>query len=97
MTILSDSGDGKVLGGENALKFDYTTRKDFAGLAFPEKLDNGIYYKPKAGNFAAIDSVGVDGSGSTLYFFQMKSKAVKPVKGTTVETYWNTAVASHPA
>ena len=96
VTILqvSSSGDGEVLGGKDSLNFDFAQREVFDGLAFPDKVDKGIYYTPKTDRFAAIDSFGVDTDADTLYFFQMKSKGVVRVNGTTVEKYWNAALAS---
>ena len=96
MTILqgSSSGESEVLGGKDSLNFDFAKREVFDGLAFPDELDKGIYYTPKKDQFAAIDSFGVDTHVDTLYFFQMKSKGVVRSNGTTVEKYWNAALAS---
>lgn len=95
MAMLGDGGDGKVSRRKGVLKFDFLGRMEFAGVSFPDALYNGVYYKPTADNFEAIDSVGVDTAGETLYFFQMKPKSVVRVNGAAVEKYWNSALASN--
>lgn len=85
MTILSNIGKD-ILNGET-LSFDFAKRESFEGQAIPDALHCGIYYSPINQNFAGIDSFGVDSSGDTLFFFQMKSTGVQAVNGAIVGRY----------
>ncbi|CAN0396163.1 unnamed protein product [Ectocarpus sp. 12 AP-2014] len=93
---LRDNGDGifGVYGRNQTLKFDFKKRTEFPGFKLPDKLEKGVYYRPTEFTFAAIDSVGVNGDGDTLFFFQVQSADVPPVNGTTVKNYWDDARAS---
>ncbi|CAM9412891.1 unnamed protein product [Ectocarpus sp. 8 AP-2014] len=93
---LRDNGDGIFgsSGRKRTLKFDFRKRTEFSGFELPDQLEKGVYYRPTESTFAAIDSVGVNRAGDTLFFFQVKSADVPSVNGITVKKYWDDARAS---
>ncbi|CAM9617120.1 unnamed protein product [Pylaiella littoralis] len=94
--------DGRTFGmkifGNNSTRtkstFQFSEREAFKGTRIPGMLRPGVYYKPRNQNFPAIDGLGIDKGGDTLFFFQMKVADAEGVNGTYVETYWETALES---
>ncbi|CAN0127591.1 unnamed protein product, partial [Ectocarpus sp. 13 AM-2016] len=94
--------DGRTFGmkifGNNSTRtestFQFSEREAFKGTRIPGMLRPGVYYNPRNQNFTAIDGLGTDKGGDTLFFFQMKVADAEGVNGTYVETYWKTALES---
>ena len=77
--------------------FQFSGTEVFEGKRIPGMLRPGVYYRPKNTNFPAIDGLGIDTGGDTLFFFQMKVAGAEKVNGTYVESYWKTALQSKGA